>query len=211
MACYEPAKFRDALFELPHLKGDEAAFTPGDIVVRLQFQITVPRRGRIVQRAQIAGCQSELPLDVGPLRGEARRLRKKSDGGLGAVIGLVYARQVIDCVDALRLLPQRRLQSFARPLVVAGMPCRQAQIHQDVKVRGRTGERLGKERLGLFKFSRIGQRHTDRKTLSRNSLDAANQREPRLISLGSLSGKVQRFQAQRSKIGRVLLVPRSGA
>ena len=103
---------------------------------------------------------------------------RRGDSGLGAVVGLFYARQVIDRVDALRLLPQRRLQSFARPLVVAGMPRRQAEIHKDVKVGGRTGERLRKERLGLFKFSRISQRHTDRKTLSRNATDAANQREP---------------------------------
>ena len=76
MARHKPAEFRHALLEPTHLKKREAALAPGNIVTRLQLQITVPSRGRIFQRVQIAGRQGEHLLDVAPLRRQACRLRQ---------------------------------------------------------------------------------------------------------------------------------------
>jgi hypothetical protein len=76
MARHKPPEVRHALLEPAHANRREAAFAPGDIVIRPQLQITVPSGGRIVQRARLG----EQFLDIAALWRRTCRLRQQSHG-----------------------------------------------------------------------------------------------------------------------------------
>ncbi len=149
-----------SFLHLSHAHRGVRAVPPGEIVVRYQLEISVPRRERIFESSHQARGEGQQFLNVGAPRSEFRSLHQQRQRALRPVQFVMHVRQADQHFDILRLLPARRLEDFARPLVVARRSRHSAQIEKYVEIRGRYCQDAREQELRLIEASAAGQRQS---------------------------------------------------
>ena len=146
-----------SFLRLSHTHRGVRPIPPGEIVVRHQFEISVPRRQRILQCAHQARAEGKQLLNVGAPRSEFRGLHQQRQRALRPVQFVMHVRQADQHFDILRLLAAGRLEDFARTLVVTRRSRHGAQIEEDVEVRGRHCQDSREEQLCLVEAPAVRQ------------------------------------------------------